>query len=100
MEELCQPSIDGRGGPIDPIPIQAMDFGLHHHMIQQVQNTCQFHGLPGDDANIFIGEELGGGVLVIYRHSKQVLPFLLLKSNFLRTNQLELLRFKERVFLE
>nr|GEZ55201.1 reverse transcriptase domain-containing protein [Tanacetum cinerariifolium] len=51
MEELCQPSINGRGGPIAPIPIQATDFGLRHHMIQQVQNTCQFHGLPGDDAN-------------------------------------------------
>ncbi|GKB07470.1 hypothetical protein Tco_0835754 [Tanacetum coccineum] len=31
MEELCQPSIDGRGGPIAPIPIQAMDFGLLFH---------------------------------------------------------------------
>ncbi|GJY84748.1 hypothetical protein Tco_0498774 [Tanacetum coccineum] len=36
MEELCQPSINGRGRPIAPIPIQAMDFGLRHHMIQQV----------------------------------------------------------------
>ncbi|GJS41951.1 hypothetical protein Tco_0566994 [Tanacetum coccineum] len=35
MEELCQPSIDGRGGPIAPVPIQATDFGLRHHMIQQ-----------------------------------------------------------------
>ncbi|GJT66722.1 reverse transcriptase domain-containing protein [Tanacetum coccineum] len=35
MEELCQPSIDGRGGPITLIPIQATDFGLRHHMIQQ-----------------------------------------------------------------
>ncbi|GJS70387.1 reverse transcriptase domain-containing protein [Tanacetum coccineum] len=35
MEELCLPSIDGRGGLIAPIPIQAMDFGLRHHMIQQ-----------------------------------------------------------------
>ncbi|GKG16110.1 hypothetical protein Tco_0358433, partial [Tanacetum coccineum] len=51
MEELCQPSIDGRGGPIAPIPIQATNFGLRRHMIQQVQNTCQFHGLSGDDAN-------------------------------------------------
>nr|GFC33462.1 hypothetical protein [Tanacetum cinerariifolium] len=42
MEELCQPSINGRGGPIALIPIQAIDFGLRHHMIQQVQNTCQF----------------------------------------------------------
>nr|GEW49530.1 hypothetical protein [Tanacetum cinerariifolium] len=36
MEELCQPSIQGRGGPIAPIPIQATDFGLRQHMIQQV----------------------------------------------------------------
>nr|GEV18299.1 reverse transcriptase domain-containing protein [Tanacetum cinerariifolium] len=36
MEELCQPSINGRGGPIAPIPIQATDFGLRHHMIEQI----------------------------------------------------------------
>ncbi|GKB78452.1 hypothetical protein Tco_0945347, partial [Tanacetum coccineum] len=36
MEELCQPSINGRGEPIAPIRIQAMNFGLCHHMIQQV----------------------------------------------------------------
>nr|GEV28374.1 DNA-directed DNA polymerase [Tanacetum cinerariifolium] len=35
MEELCQPSINEWGGPIAPIPIQATDFGLRHHMIQQ-----------------------------------------------------------------
>ncbi|GJY17840.1 reverse transcriptase domain-containing protein [Tanacetum coccineum] len=34
MEELCQPSINGRGRPIAPIPIQATDFRLRHHMIQ------------------------------------------------------------------
>ncbi|GKB30958.1 reverse transcriptase domain-containing protein [Tanacetum coccineum] len=51
MEELCQPSIVGRGRPIAPIPIKVTDFGLRHHMIQQVKNTCQFHGLPSDDAN-------------------------------------------------
>nr|GFA13056.1 reverse transcriptase domain-containing protein [Tanacetum cinerariifolium] len=28
-----------------------MNFGLKNDMIQQVQNSCQFHGLPGDDAN-------------------------------------------------
>nr|GEW06086.1 reverse transcriptase domain-containing protein [Tanacetum cinerariifolium] len=39
------------GGPIAPISIQAMNFGLKNDMIQQVQNSCQFHGLPGDDAN-------------------------------------------------
>nr|GFB55338.1 hypothetical protein [Tanacetum cinerariifolium] len=51
MEELCQPSLNGRGGPIAPIAIQATYFGLKNDMIQQVQNACQFHGLPGDDAN-------------------------------------------------
>ncbi|GJX48576.1 reverse transcriptase domain-containing protein [Tanacetum coccineum] len=57
-EELCQPSINGRGGPIAPIPIEAMDFRLCHHMIQQVQNNCQFHGLPGDDATRHIDKFL------------------------------------------
>nr|GEW99737.1 reverse transcriptase domain-containing protein [Tanacetum cinerariifolium] len=51
MEELCQPSLNGRCGPIAPIAIQATNFGLKNDMIQQVQNSCQFHGLPGDDAN-------------------------------------------------
>nr|GEX79228.1 hypothetical protein [Tanacetum cinerariifolium] len=66
MEELCQPSINGRDGPIALIPIQATDFGLRHHMIQQVQNTCQFHGLPGDDANRHIDK-----FLEITQHMKQ-----------------------------
>nr|GEW30604.1 hypothetical protein [Tanacetum cinerariifolium] len=51
MEELCQPSLNGSGGPISPIAIQAINFGLKNDMIQQVQNSCQFHGLLGDDAN-------------------------------------------------
>nr|GEU37958.1 reverse transcriptase domain-containing protein [Tanacetum cinerariifolium] len=51
MEELCEPTLNGRGGPIAPIAIQAMNFRLKNDMIQQVQNSCQFHGLSGDDAN-------------------------------------------------
>nr|GEV39584.1 reverse transcriptase domain-containing protein [Tanacetum cinerariifolium] len=51
MKELCQPTLNGRGGPIAPIVIQATNFGLKNNTIQQVQNSCQFHGLPGDDAN-------------------------------------------------
>nr|GEW18473.1 hypothetical protein [Tanacetum cinerariifolium] len=50
-EELCQPTLNGRGGPIAPIAIQATNFRLKNDMIQQVQNSCQFYGLPGDDAN-------------------------------------------------
>ncbi|GJW95180.1 reverse transcriptase domain-containing protein [Tanacetum coccineum] len=66
MDELCQPSINGQGGPIAPIPIEATDFRLHHHMIQQVQNTCQFQGLPGGDANRHIDK-----FLEITQHMKQ-----------------------------
>nr|GEU78740.1 reverse transcriptase domain-containing protein [Tanacetum cinerariifolium] len=51
MKELCQPSLKGRGGPIAPNAIQAMNFGLKNDMIQKVHNSCQFHGLPGNDAN-------------------------------------------------
>nr|GEW84318.1 reverse transcriptase domain-containing protein [Tanacetum cinerariifolium] len=51
IEELCQPSLNGRGGPISPIAIQATNFGLKNDTIHQVQNSCQFHGLSGDDAN-------------------------------------------------
>ncbi|GKC17716.1 reverse transcriptase domain-containing protein [Tanacetum coccineum] len=51
MKELCQPTMNERGGLIAPVNIQATDFGLKNHMIQQVQNSCQFHGLPGDDAD-------------------------------------------------
>ncbi|GKD24930.1 hypothetical protein Tco_1231144 [Tanacetum coccineum] len=50
MEELCQPTLNDQGGPIAPIAIQATNFGLKNDMIQQVQNSCLFHG-PGDDAN-------------------------------------------------
>nr|GEU40943.1 DNA-directed DNA polymerase [Tanacetum cinerariifolium] len=35
MEELCQPSLNGRGGPIAPIAIQATNFELKNDMIQQ-----------------------------------------------------------------
>nr|GEY02766.1 hypothetical protein [Tanacetum cinerariifolium] len=59
MEELCQPTLNGRGGPIALIAIQAMNFGLKNDMIQQVQNSFQFHGtawfdrLPRNSINIF-----------------------------------------------
>nr|GEU49168.1 ubiquitin carboxyl-terminal hydrolase 12-like isoform X2 [Tanacetum cinerariifolium] len=51
MEELCQPSLNRRDRPITPIAIQATNFRVKNDMIQQVHNSCQFHGLPGDDAN-------------------------------------------------
>ncbi|GJR17883.1 reverse transcriptase domain-containing protein [Tanacetum coccineum] len=50
IKELYQPSLNGRGGPIAPIAIQATNFRLNNEMIQQVRNSCPFRG-PGDDAN-------------------------------------------------
>nr|GEV83458.1 reverse transcriptase domain-containing protein [Tanacetum cinerariifolium] len=38
MEEFCQPSLNGRGGPITPIAIQATNFRLKNDMIQQLRN--------------------------------------------------------------
>ncbi|GJW35739.1 reverse transcriptase domain-containing protein [Tanacetum coccineum] len=35
IEELCQPTLDGRGGTIASIAIQATNFGLKNDMIQQ-----------------------------------------------------------------
>nr|GEX57095.1 reverse transcriptase domain-containing protein [Tanacetum cinerariifolium] len=51
MEELCQPTLNGRGASIAPVAIQATNFGLKNDMIQQVQNSRQCHRLSGDDAN-------------------------------------------------
>nr|GEY64328.1 reverse transcriptase domain-containing protein [Tanacetum cinerariifolium] len=51
MEELCQPSMNGWGSPIALITIQATNFGLENDMNKKVKNSCQFHGLPCDDAN-------------------------------------------------
>nr|GEZ70754.1 reverse transcriptase domain-containing protein [Tanacetum cinerariifolium] len=48
-----------------PPPV-ATNFGLRHHMIQQVQNTCQFYELPGDDANRHIDK-----ILEVTQHMKQ-----------------------------
>nr|GFA10366.1 DNA-directed DNA polymerase [Tanacetum cinerariifolium] len=58
MEELRQPTLNGRGGPIAPIAIQATNFGLNNDMIQQVQNSCQFHGLSSDDINKHLDNSL------------------------------------------
>nr|GEW12625.1 reverse transcriptase domain-containing protein [Tanacetum cinerariifolium] len=51
IEELCQPTLKGRGGLIARINIQANNFRLKNDMIQQVHNSFHFHRLPGDDAN-------------------------------------------------
>ncbi|GJT19931.1 reverse transcriptase domain-containing protein [Tanacetum coccineum] len=59
-------SLPPRVSPPPPTQENATDFRLRHHMIQQVQNTCQFHGLPGDDANRHIDK-----FLEVTQHIKQ-----------------------------
>nr|GEW45762.1 retrovirus-related Pol polyprotein from transposon 17.6 [Tanacetum cinerariifolium] len=45
IEELCQPSLNGRGGPITPIAIQATNFGLKNDMTQQ---SIKVNGVTDD----------------------------------------------------
>nr|GEX03064.1 reverse transcriptase domain-containing protein [Tanacetum cinerariifolium] len=41
LKELCQPTLNGRGGPITPIAIQATNFGLKNDMIQQINQQVK-----------------------------------------------------------
>ncbi|GJX66017.1 reverse transcriptase domain-containing protein [Tanacetum coccineum] len=66
IEELYQPTMLGRGGSIAPMTMQATDLGLKNHMIQQVQQSCQYHGLPRDDANKHIDK-----FLIVTQNMKQ-----------------------------
>nr|GEV16877.1 reverse transcriptase domain-containing protein [Tanacetum cinerariifolium] len=51
MEELCQPSLNGRGGPIAPIAIQATNFGLKNDMIQQ---SIRLNGVTDDALRLYL----------------------------------------------
>nr|GEZ84092.1 reverse transcriptase domain-containing protein [Tanacetum cinerariifolium] len=51
MEELCHPSLNGRGGPIAPIAIQATNFGLKNDMIQQ---SIKVNGVTNDALRLYL----------------------------------------------
>nr|GFA33232.1 hypothetical protein [Tanacetum cinerariifolium] len=51
MEELCQPSLNGRGGPITSITIQATNFGLKNDMIQQ---SIKVNGVTDDALRLYL----------------------------------------------
>nr|GEZ46488.1 reverse transcriptase domain-containing protein [Tanacetum cinerariifolium] len=51
MEELCQPSLNGRGGHISPIAIQATNFGLKNDMIQQ---RIKVNGVTDDSLRLYL----------------------------------------------
>nr|GFB12618.1 hypothetical protein [Tanacetum cinerariifolium]GFB12642.1 hypothetical protein [Tanacetum cinerariifolium] len=51
MEELCQPSLNGRGGPISLIAIQATNFRLKNDMIQQ---SIKMNGVTDDALRLYL----------------------------------------------
>nr|GEU74230.1 reverse transcriptase domain-containing protein [Tanacetum cinerariifolium] len=51
MEELCQPSLNGLGGPNAPIIIQATSFGLKNDMIQQ---SIKVNGVTDDALRLYL----------------------------------------------
>nr|GEV96339.1 hypothetical protein [Tanacetum cinerariifolium] len=51
MEELCQPSLNGWGGPIAPITIQATNFGLKNDIIQQ---SIKVNGVTDDALRLYL----------------------------------------------
>nr|GEY06510.1 reverse transcriptase domain-containing protein [Tanacetum cinerariifolium] len=51
IEELCQPSLNGRGGPIALISIQATNFGLKNDMIQQ---SIKVNGVTDDALLLYL----------------------------------------------
>ncbi|GJW66762.1 reverse transcriptase domain-containing protein [Tanacetum coccineum] len=51
MEELCQPTMNGQCGPIAPVNIQATDFRLKNHMIQQ---SMKQNGVTYDALRFFL----------------------------------------------
>nr|GEV89303.1 reverse transcriptase domain-containing protein [Tanacetum cinerariifolium] len=51
MEELCQPSLNGRVGPIAPIAIQATNFGLKNDMIQQ---SIKVNGVTDNALSLYL----------------------------------------------
>nr|GFA59146.1 reverse transcriptase domain-containing protein [Tanacetum cinerariifolium]GFA92574.1 reverse transcriptase domain-containing protein [Tanacetum cinerariifolium] len=51
IEELCQPSLNGLGGPIAPIAIQATNFGLKKDMIQQ---SIKVNGVTDDAFRLYL----------------------------------------------
>nr|GEW21134.1 reverse transcriptase domain-containing protein [Tanacetum cinerariifolium] len=51
MEELCQPSLNGRGGPIAPNAIQATNFRLKNDMIQK---SIKVNGVTDDALHLYL----------------------------------------------
>nr|GEU30129.1 reverse transcriptase domain-containing protein [Tanacetum cinerariifolium] len=51
MEELCHPSLNGRGGLIAPVAIQTVNYGPKNHMIQQ---SIKVNGVTDDALLLYL----------------------------------------------
>nr|GEZ53464.1 hypothetical protein [Tanacetum cinerariifolium] len=51
IEKLCQPSLNGQGGPIGLIAIQEMNFGLKNDMIQ---HSIKVNGVTDDVLHLYL----------------------------------------------
>ncbi|GKB86506.1 reverse transcriptase domain-containing protein [Tanacetum coccineum] len=51
VEELCQPTMNGQGGPIAPVNIQATEFELKNNMIQQ---SMKQNGVTDDAFRLYL----------------------------------------------
>nr|GEX88135.1 reverse transcriptase domain-containing protein [Tanacetum cinerariifolium] len=51
IEELCQPTLNGQGGSIAPISIQATNFGFKNDMIQQ---SIKVNGVTDDALRLYL----------------------------------------------
>nr|GEX71135.1 reverse transcriptase domain-containing protein [Tanacetum cinerariifolium] len=57
MEELCKPPLNGRGRPIAPIAIQAMNFGLkndHLDKLLHVNQSIKVNGVTDDALRLYL----------------------------------------------
>nr|GEY00022.1 reverse transcriptase domain-containing protein [Tanacetum cinerariifolium] len=54
MKELCQPTLNGRCGPIAPIAIQATNFGLKNDKFLHVTQSMKVNGVSNDALRLYL----------------------------------------------
>ena len=56
--EYAQPSIEGTASCIRKPEVHANQFELKPSYINMIQNSVQFHGLPSEDPNLHIANDM------------------------------------------
>nr|GEY15352.1 hypothetical protein [Tanacetum cinerariifolium] len=87
MEELCQLTLKGRGGPIAPIAIQETNFGLQNDMIKQVQICAHFVDrvtmLTSILTNFCMSPKVADNVCIVFACTIYLARFILIATSFL-----------------